>query len=97
MESPRFQATKTMTHAASQFAKADKKRTVIMRKPTVAADSVESALNEKMKKEMLMGRKQGSGGEATSLAEKRRVWKGENGVFRKDLLRSWYRHMGSDS
>lgn len=97
VESPRFQATKTMTHAASQFAKADKKRTVIMRKPTVAADSVESALNEKMKKEMLMGRKQGSGGEATSLAEKRRVWKGENGVFRKDLLRSWYRHMGSDS
>ena len=30
-----------------------------------------------------------------SFAEKKRVWKGQNGSFKKELLENWYKHMGN--
>ncbi len=60
-----------------------------------STESIEGALCEKRKRERLMkkGMKQGEDPNVKSLAEKKRVWKGEKGVFDQALLQSWYRHM----
>ncbi len=61
------------------------------------SESVTAALQEKLAFEAVIGTKKGGKGqrspEAVSLAERRHVWKGINGVFKKKLLVDWYKHM----
>ena len=59
-------------------------------------ESVQIALQEKLKaraasknKERMMKLSK----EKSSAAEKKRIWKGENGIFNKNRLEDWYKHM----
>lgn len=59
-------------------------------------ESVTAAMQEKYNREAFVEKNSKNAArepEVASRAEKRRVWKGENGVFRRKLLADWYKHM----
>ena len=58
-------------------------------------DNVEIALMAKLKNKVHFkaSNKVPEGIIPTSTAEKRHIWKGENGIFKKELMENWYKHM----
>ena len=59
-------------------------------------DNVEKALTEKLKRLNERRKKQKiilMAKEKTSVAEKRRIWRGDKGIFDSDRLSDWYKHM----
>ena len=73
-------------------------RRIILKHPASKGEHVGTALIEKIKKAPLtlsVKRIVKQGETISSVAEKKRVWKGENGLFKNDRLQNWYKHMPS--
>ena len=74
-----------------------KKQTVKPVDPTVKEDRIEEAVLWRRAKDREIAGvnldKAVGRSSVVSASEKKRVWKGENGVFRKDLLAQWYKHI----
>ncbi len=69
------------------------------------AERVSVALHKKLRRQKIMcelqkARKKNNPFQSTnivSLADKKRVWKGQNGIFRSQVLRQWFDQMKDTS